>query len=134
VYSRTWDWYPGRGRTPEKLGDVSDVKKGGDLLPVHFFSQITGIVRDHRVMVSENFGVNLDHISVGPGLATQRSLRHTGAEISQDNSDDTRTRLGLGRRQQNVHVVDVHVVMGAIDHGDHGDHCLRPILIVRLIS
>jgi hypothetical protein len=27
VYSRTWDWYPGRGRTPEKLGDVCDVKK-----------------------------------------------------------------------------------------------------------
>jgi hypothetical protein len=41
VFSRTWDWYPGRGRTPEKLGDVSDVKE--DLLPVHFFSQITGI-------------------------------------------------------------------------------------------
>jgi hypothetical protein len=27
VYSRTWDCYPGRGRTPEKLGDVSKVKK-----------------------------------------------------------------------------------------------------------
>jgi hypothetical protein len=64
VYSRTWDWYPGRGRTPEKLGDVSDVKKE-DLLPVHFFSQITGIVRDHCTMVSENLGVDFDHISVG---------------------------------------------------------------------
>jgi hypothetical protein len=64
VYSRTWDWYPGRDRTPEKLGDVSDVKKEG-LLPVHFFSQITGIVRDHCTMVSENLGVDFDHISFG---------------------------------------------------------------------
>jgi hypothetical protein len=31
-------------------------------------------------------------------LATQRSLQHTGAEISQEEFDDTRTRLGLGRR------------------------------------
>jgi hypothetical protein len=62
VYSRTWDWYTGRGRTPEKLGDVSDVKRE-DLLPVHFF-QITGIVQDHCTM-SENLGVDFDHISVG---------------------------------------------------------------------
>jgi hypothetical protein len=62
VYSRTWDWYPGRGRRPEKLGDV----KKEDLLPVHFFSQITGIVRDHCT-VSKNgeMGVDFDHISVG---------------------------------------------------------------------
>jgi hypothetical protein len=65
VYSRTWDWYPGVGRTTEKLSDVGDVKKE-DLLPVHFFfSQITGIVRDHCTMVSENLGVDFDHISVG---------------------------------------------------------------------
>jgi hypothetical protein len=66
VYSRTWDWYPGGGRTPEKLCDVSDVKKE-DPLPVHFFFQITGIVRDHCTMVSENgkMGVDFDHISVG---------------------------------------------------------------------
>ncbi len=32
-------------------------------------------------------------------MATQRSLRHTGAEISQEEFDDTRTRLGLGRRR-----------------------------------
>jgi hypothetical protein len=64
VYSSTWDWYPGRGRTPEKLCDVSDVKKE-DLLPVHFFFQITEIVRDHCTIVSENLGVNFDHISMG---------------------------------------------------------------------
>jgi hypothetical protein len=57
VYSRTWDCYPGRGRTPEKLGDVSKVKKEG--LPVHFFFQITGIVRS--LMVSENLAVDFDH-------------------------------------------------------------------------
>jgi hypothetical protein len=61
VYSRTWDWYPGRGRTPEKRGDVSDLKKE-DLLPVHFFFQITGIVRDHcSTMVSKNLAVDFDH-------------------------------------------------------------------------
>jgi hypothetical protein len=29
-------------------------------------------------------------------------------------------------------VVDVHVVVGAIDHGDHGDHCLQPVGGLRL--
>jgi hypothetical protein len=48
MYSRTWDWYPGRGRTPEKRGDVRDVKRGRYLL-VHFF-QITGIVRIVRAL------------------------------------------------------------------------------------
>jgi hypothetical protein len=42
-------------------------------------------------------------------------------------SDSTRTRLGLDNDDDddddNVHVVDV----GAIDHGDHGDHCLQPV-------
>jgi hypothetical protein len=38
VYSRTWDCYPGQGRTPEKLGDVSKVKK--EELPVHFFCSL----------------------------------------------------------------------------------------------
>jgi hypothetical protein len=44
--------------------DVSDVKKE-DLLPLHFFFQITGIVQDHCTMVSENLGVDFNHISVG---------------------------------------------------------------------
>jgi hypothetical protein len=91
------------------------------------------------MMVSENFGVDLDHISVGPDLATQRSLRHTGAEISQEKFDDTLTRLDSDSDsddddETSMWSIDVHVVVGAIDHGDHGDHCLQPILIVRLIS
>jgi hypothetical protein len=38
-------------------------------------------------------------------------------------SDSTR----LGRRRRRRNVVYVHVVVGAIDHGDRGDHCLQPI-------
>jgi hypothetical protein len=69
-------------------------------------------------------------------LATQRSLQHTGAEISQEEFDGTRIRLDSDSNDDNddenahvvnVHVVDVHVVVGAIDHGDHGDHCLQPV-------
>jgi hypothetical protein len=48
-------------------------------------------------------------------LATQRSLRHTGAEISQEEFDDTWTRLDSDSDNddddENVHVVDVHVSM-----------------------
>jgi hypothetical protein len=72
-------------------------------------------------------------------LATQRSLRHTGADISQEEFDGTRIRLDSDSNNDDdddddenghvvdVHVVDVHVVLGAIDHGDHGDHCLQPV-------
>jgi hypothetical protein len=44
-----------------------------------------------------------------------------------ENSDSTRTRTGLDSNleddNKDAHVVDV----GAIDHGDHGDHCIQPV-------
>jgi hypothetical protein len=47
-------------------------------------------------------------------LATQRSLRHTGAEIRQEEFDDTRTRLDSDSDDDDddENVVDVHVVVG----------------------
>jgi hypothetical protein len=69
VYSRTWDCYPGRGRTPEKLGDVSKVKK--EELPVHFFCSLES---------SENCRTGVREI--WPSISTTISTAKNGVYFS----------------------------------------------------
>jgi hypothetical protein len=64
LYSCTWDWYPGRGRTPEKRGDVSDVKRGPAtcplLLPNHWnrpgTSHCSKMVSESGILCRRKFG------------------------------------------------------------------------------